>query len=310
MPKSLNVFLCSTFEDLSEERSAVLEALRLLELRYDGMEVFGAHDEEPLAVCLERVQRSNLLVVVVGHLYGAMATERGMSFSQAEYIEARRVGKQCIIYFRDDEIPVLPRYFETDPQKLRLLNEWKAHLREKHTVATFKTAEDLAGKVTSDLRRKIEHLHLEQVAASTRIFLVYASDDAEFVEGFRKDLEAIGVDRITDESEAYYWAGQDDQGFNYSEQDVERAIKESGCVVVFVSQALVRNESAMRVVNIGLDGQRAGRQMVSLITDDADVPNLLRSIQAIDVRDRDKRRAVRYLMDAIKQFRRAKSPSW
>src|SRR5438477_3172182 len=124
MPRPLTVFLCSTYADLAEERERVLDAVRRLQLQHDSMEFFGARANLPIETCLAEVRRSDVLVVVVGHRYGSLVPELGVSFSEAEYREGQRLGKPCLVYLRDENAPVLPKYFERDPDKLRLLDRW------------------------------------------------------------------------------------------------------------------------------------------------------------------------------------------
>jgi hypothetical protein len=158
MNKTVTVFICSTFSDLSREREAVMDAVRRLQLKHDSMEFFGARSGQPLETCLAEVRKSDILVVIVGHLYGTITPEKGVSFSEAEYNEGHRLRKPCLVYIRDDEVPILPRLMETDPEKLRLLNRWKATLRERHTVAAFQHGNDLAVQVAADLSRAVNDL--------------------------------------------------------------------------------------------------------------------------------------------------------
>ncbi len=67
MRNSFNVFICSTFDDLSIEREAVLEAVTRLQLQHDWMEFFGARAQQPLDTCLEEVRASHILIIIVGH---------------------------------------------------------------------------------------------------------------------------------------------------------------------------------------------------------------------------------------------------
>jgi hypothetical protein len=76
---------------------------------------------------------------------------QSLSFSEAEYQEGHRLGKVCLVYMRDAEVPVLPRDFESDPEKLRALASFRALLQTRHTVATFRTRDDLAERVRSDV---------------------------------------------------------------------------------------------------------------------------------------------------------------
>lgn len=152
------VFICSTFTDLSHERQVILEAIRRLELRHDSMEFFGARANRPLETCLAEVRKSDILVVVVSHLYGSIADEVGVSYSEAEYSEGHRLGKICLVYMRDDNVPVLPKDMERDPRKMQLLADWKARLQARHTVAPYKDREDLVVQVAVDLTRSLRDL--------------------------------------------------------------------------------------------------------------------------------------------------------
>jgi len=158
MKRPVTVFICSTFSDLSGEREAVMNAVRRLQLRHDSMEFFGARSGQPLETCLSEVRKSDVLVVIVGHLYGTITPEKRISFSEAEYDEGYRLRKPCLVYIRDDEVPILPRLMETDPDKLRLLNRWKTVLRNRHTIAPFKQKDDLAVQVAADLSRAANDL--------------------------------------------------------------------------------------------------------------------------------------------------------
>jgi hypothetical protein len=160
----LTVFVCSTFSDLAAERGGVLDAIRRLQLQHDSMEFFGARADQPIETCLEEVRRSNVLVVIVGHRYGTLVPELGVSYSEAEYNEGYRLNKPCLVYMRDENVPVLPRHVERDPDKLKLLDRWKATLQHRHTVATFQTSGDLSVQVAADLSRAISGL--EEAARS------------------------------------------------------------------------------------------------------------------------------------------------
>jgi Domain of unknown function (DUF4062) len=147
MSQSVTVFVYSTFEDLQQEREGVLDAIRRVQQRHVAMEFFGARDEQPIGICLDEVRASDLLVVIVGLKYGSLPPGMGISYSQAEYEE----GARCLVYVRDDNVPILPKYVERDPDKLRLLEAWKKTLNARHTVAKFENCPRLAVQVAADL---------------------------------------------------------------------------------------------------------------------------------------------------------------
>src|SRR5580693_1532549 len=106
MPAKVSVFLCSTYSDLVEERQGVLEAIRQVQLQHESMEYFGARPDQPMETCLAEVARSNVLVVIIGYRYGSLVPGKQISFSEAEYQEGRRLGKPCLVYMRDDVVPI------------------------------------------------------------------------------------------------------------------------------------------------------------------------------------------------------------
>jgi tetratricopeptide (TPR) repeat protein len=153
MSDSFTVFVCSTFDDLEQEREAVLDAIRRVQSRHNAMEFFGARPGRSIDVCLDEVRKSDLLVVIVGEKYGSLPTGMGVSYSQAEYEEGVRREKPCLVYLRDEDIAILPKFVEQDPDKLKLLKTWKGELNAKHTVAKFENWSRLAVQVAADIGR-------------------------------------------------------------------------------------------------------------------------------------------------------------
>jgi len=153
MKKPLTIFISSTFVDLVNERKAVFEAITKLQHRYDSMEFFGARSERPIETCLAEVRRSDVQVIIIGHRYGSIVPEMGISFTEAEYNEGYRLGKPSLVYIKDDDVPILPKYVERDPEKITLLEKFKNTLRSRHTVATFRDAHDLSLAVAADIGR-------------------------------------------------------------------------------------------------------------------------------------------------------------
>jgi hypothetical protein len=100
MSAPFTVFVCSTFDDLEQEREAVLDAILRVQQRHNAMEFFGAHTARPIDVCLDEVRKSDLLVAIVGEKYGSLPSGMGVSYSQAEYEEGARLEKPCLVFAR------------------------------------------------------------------------------------------------------------------------------------------------------------------------------------------------------------------
>ena len=88
---------------------------------------------------------------IVGLKYGSLPPGMGISYSQAEYEEGVRLEKPCLVYLRDDDVPILPKFVERDPDKLKLLEAWRQTLNAKHTVAKFEDWPRLAVQVAADI---------------------------------------------------------------------------------------------------------------------------------------------------------------
>ena len=142
----VNVFVSSTWLDLQPEREAVEAALqRLRETKFVGMKYFGSRDEDTRRTSLDEVDRCQVYVGIFGGRYGSGITE-------AEYRRAQELGLYCLIYFKDED-EIASEWQAQDPVKAAQLAELKAELRQRHTVTTFTSPDDLAAKVTADLHR-------------------------------------------------------------------------------------------------------------------------------------------------------------
>jgi Domain of unknown function (DUF4062) len=69
--KPLKVFCSSTYVNFENYRSAVEDVLTNFESRFVGMEYFGARTTESLESCLRQVEQADLVVCLVGTLYGS-----------------------------------------------------------------------------------------------------------------------------------------------------------------------------------------------------------------------------------------------
>ncbi len=78
--KNLRIFISSTWQDLREERDVVRESIARMGLSFIGMEYFGSNPQAPLKVCLEKVEQSDLFVLIVAHKYGARVKKDSISF--------------------------------------------------------------------------------------------------------------------------------------------------------------------------------------------------------------------------------------
>jgi len=147
------VFISSTYLDLKEERKKVWDCLEKFDVTVKGMEQFGARKSDPLTTCLTEVEQSDIYVGIIGMRYGSEDSASGKAFSQLEYEKAIEQNKEILIYLIDEESStVTPNLIQYD--KIHKLNNFKAILKDKHTVDSFSNSQDLVSK----LQRKFKEL--------------------------------------------------------------------------------------------------------------------------------------------------------
>lgn len=153
---SFLVYVSGPYDDLKNEREAVIVVLQHLQLPQNCMEFFGARPNNPLETSISEVERSDIIIIIVGHKYGSFVPDNNISYSEAEYKEAHKLGKPCLVYIKDESMSIPPKFIEDDPHKIQALRAFKKLLKNEQTVYYFKDQLDLAVRVAIDLKRQIE----------------------------------------------------------------------------------------------------------------------------------------------------------
>lgn len=83
MKKKYQIFVSSTYRDLIEERTAVMDTLLKADCIPTGMELFPASDDTQWKVIQQVIDESDYYVVVIAGKYGS--EYKGKSFTQREY---------------------------------------------------------------------------------------------------------------------------------------------------------------------------------------------------------------------------------
>ncbi len=102
MQKKFQIFVSSTFDDLKDERRAVIEAILNLGHIPIGMEAFQASDEEQWSYIKKRIEQTDYYVVIVAERYGS-TTKEGVSYTELEYDYAREQGVPRAAFLLHDE---------------------------------------------------------------------------------------------------------------------------------------------------------------------------------------------------------------
>lgn len=181
------VFLSSVARGLEQYREAVYHAIEGL----DGyhcvrMEDFGARDQTPHSVCVDKVSSCDVFVGIAGHRYGNIAIETGMSFSESEYDAAVAANKPRAMFLAPEEFPMPADLIESDDIRERQAN-FRARISQDRTVAFFQTPEVLAGQVIRAIHnlrsRLVEEGTIVQGPTVTRLLFPFVTNQSGFDTG-------------------------------------------------------------------------------------------------------------------------------
>lgn len=147
------IFISSTFVDLATHRKSVWGLLEEFDVAIRGMEQFGARKETPLDTCIAEVEQSDIYVGIIAFRLGSVEKSSGKSYTQLEYERAQELSKETLIYLVDEEnARFAVKYIDRGTAQEKL-DAFKKTLRERHTVDSFVSEEDLVEKLRRDLRR-------------------------------------------------------------------------------------------------------------------------------------------------------------
>lgn len=154
MDKRFQVFVSSTYSDLTEERAEVMQALLELDCMPAGMELFPAANDDQWSWIKRIIDESDYYLVIVGGRYGSVSTVTGMSFTEMEYRYATDTGKPVIGFLRDDPAQIKSGKSEQDPKRREQLEEFRA-LVQKRLCKFYSSPADLGAKVSRSLTQLI-----------------------------------------------------------------------------------------------------------------------------------------------------------
>lgn len=132
MDKRYQVFVSSTFEDLREERAAVIEALLRLDCIPSGMELFPAADDDSWTLIKSVIDDCDYYVVIVGGRYGSLHATTGKSYTQMEYEYAVETGKPTIAFLHSNPGAILTVKTQQNDDARKLLQDFRVVLQVKN----------------------------------------------------------------------------------------------------------------------------------------------------------------------------------
>lgn len=157
MEKKYQVFISSTYTDLIEERKKVRDTILNMLHFPVGMEVFGAADEEQWEIIKDTIDSSDYYVLIIAHRYGTIISEgpdAGISYTEKEYRYAKEKGVPILAFLMDDSVAVT--LDKIDSEHKEELQKFKKDVLGSRLIEYWKTADDLAQKVSISLHKQMD----------------------------------------------------------------------------------------------------------------------------------------------------------
>jgi hypothetical protein len=144
------VFVSSTYIDLIEERSEVMQALLELECMPAGMELFPAANDTQWDWIKRIIDESDYYVVIVGGRYGSLSKETGLSFTEMEYRYAVETSKPVIAFLIEDQSQIVAKNLEQQPNKIKKLEAFR-DLVKSRLCKFYSSPADLGAKLSRSI---------------------------------------------------------------------------------------------------------------------------------------------------------------
>lgn len=155
MDKRYQVFVSSTFADLKDERSNVIQTLMEMDCIPAGMELFPALDEEQFEFIKKVIDDSDYYLLIIGGRYGSLSDE-GISYTEMEYDYAIGKGIKVIALVHGSPEKLAVEKVEMDSEAQQKLNVFKQKVTTNRLVKFWNDAKELSGLVALSLPKTIK----------------------------------------------------------------------------------------------------------------------------------------------------------
>ena len=153
------IMVSSTFTDLEAHRREVIDAIHRFGFHALAMEYSGARsDADVIDTSLRMVRESVAYLCVIGHKYGqtpvdAERNPKGLSITELEFNEARRLERPILLFLMADDHPVTKGDVEPDSKKRKKLEAFRKQAKRidpnkpaERVYETFATKDEFAKK--------------------------------------------------------------------------------------------------------------------------------------------------------------------
>lgn len=155
MDKRYQVFVSSTFADLQDERSNVIQTLMEMDCIPAGMKLFPALDEEQFEFIKKVIDDSDYYLLIVGGRYGSLS-EKGISYTEMEYDYAIKQGIKVVALVHGSPEKLAVEKVEMDSEARQKLQIFREKVTTNRLVKFWDDAKELSGLVALSLPKTIK----------------------------------------------------------------------------------------------------------------------------------------------------------
>lgn len=153
--KKYQVFISSTYTDLIEARSAAINTVLESYNFPVGMELFGADNDEQWTIIKDLIDSSDFYILIIGHRYGSISKEDGISFTEKEFDYAVSKGLKLICFVRNDNVATLPHERDHIIENLDKLKLFRRKVLTNRLCEFWDSVDDLKHKVSHSLYKNM-----------------------------------------------------------------------------------------------------------------------------------------------------------
>lgn len=159
MEKRYQVFVSSTFEDLKEERAAVIKCLLDNNCIPVGMEQFPSSNMSQWEYIKKMMEYTDYVVLITAGKYGTINTNSGknLSYTEEEYDYALEKGIHILSFMIHKDINLTSDKIELGTNKRKKLIKFQDKVKSSQMVKFYKNVDELSGYVATAINQAIKN---------------------------------------------------------------------------------------------------------------------------------------------------------
>lgn len=183
------IFVSSTFEDLKNERQAIMSAIVSTGNVPIGMEYFPAGDISQFEYIKQLIDKADYYLLVIAGKYGSINKDTGISYTEMEYNYALEKGVPIAVIQYRDILKLTGNKLELSSKKKKLLDKFRETTRSNRVIAFWETTDELKMEVKDAILNLIKNSPRPGWIKADMIPILQQSAEPEFDFNFDSTVE-------------------------------------------------------------------------------------------------------------------------